>query len=146
MTHTLTTLTKLMIVQEVQEDARGTTIRFQHGGQGQLVRDTNDATHVGLVRRSQERQHPVGVRFGDGNAITALLRADNDVPTQVWEEGPDRVQVLFQGHDGVFCLKRDHAEFDRLRALLGETLRQNARVWFIAQKPDLVLLDLLTVE
>ncbi len=114
------------------------------GGHGRLaLRDTNYAIHLRLARRSQERQHPVGVSFGEGQAITALIRADNDVPTLVREEDPDRVQVLFLGHDGVFRLKRDHPAFDRLRVLLGEALRQKARVWFIAQKRDLALLDVL---
>jgi len=63
-----------------------------------------------------------------------------------FSSNPDRVQVLFAGHDGVFRLKRDHPGFDRLRALLGEAVRENARVWFIAQKRDLALLDVLPTE
>jgi hypothetical protein len=51
--------------------------------------------------------------------------------------------VLFQGHDGVFRLRPEHPESARLRAELDEALRQKARVWFIAQKPDLALLDVL---
>jgi hypothetical protein len=45
----------------------------------------------------------------------------------------------------VFRLKRDHPGFDRVRAWLDEALRLKARVWFIAQKPDLALLDVLPV-
>src|SRR5271157_4060629 len=144
MTETLTTLARLLFVQEIQEDPSGAALGFHEGGHGRLaLRDTNYATHLRLARRSQERQHPVGVSFGEGQAITALILADNDVPTLVREEDPDRVQVLFVGHDGVFRLKRDHPAFDRLRTLLGEALRQKARVWFIAQKRDLALLDVL---
>ncbi len=88
-------------------------------------------------------QLPVGLSIGDGHAITELTPADNDVPAQLWEEGADRVRVLFQGHDGVFCLKADHPEFARIRSLLDEALRQKARAWFVAQKPDLALLDVL---
>jgi hypothetical protein len=96
-----------------------------------------------LARRSQERRHPVGVSFGDGQTITEVLRADNDIPMQMIEEGPDGARILFQGHDGVFPLKPDHPESARLRDLLEEAIRQKARVWFIAQKPDLALLDVL---
>jgi len=144
MAETLTTVARLLIVRKIQEDASGATLGFQEGGHGHLaLGDTNYAIYLRLARRSQERQHPVGVSFGDGQAITALIRADNDVPTLVGEEDPDCVQVLFAGHDGVFRLKRDHPGFDRLRALLGEAVRENARVWFIVQKRDLAVLDVL---
>ncbi|HKI31607.1 MAG TPA: hypothetical protein VKA46_07045 [Gemmataceae bacterium] len=144
MAETLTTLSKLAIVQDIQEDASGAALHFHDGGHGRLsLPDTNYTYHLQLARRSQERQHPVGVRFGEGSAIMALARADNDVPMHIGEEEADRVVVLFQGHDGVFHLKRDHPEFDRLRALLDEAQRQKGRVWFIAQKPDLALLDAL---
>jgi hypothetical protein len=140
----LTTLTRLLVLQEVQEDATGAMIDFQQGCRGRLVgRDANYARHLGLARRTQSRRHPVGVTFGEGNTITELIRADNDVPAQLGEENGDRVCVLFQGHDGVFHLKADHPEFARIRAQLGEALRQKARIWFIAHKPDLALMDVL---
>ena len=139
-----TTIMRLLIVQEIQADENGTALRFQEGSYGHLaVHDANYATHLRLARRSHERQHPVGVRFGGGKTITELMRADNDVPLQSWEEDAEGARVLFQGHDGVFCLRRDHPEFARIRALLSEAIRQQARVWFIAQQPDLALLDAL---
>jgi hypothetical protein len=144
MVKALTTGTRLRVVREVHEDESGAAIRFQQGGQGHLaLGDANYATHLRLARRSQERQHPVGVTFGEGQTITEIIRADNDVPSHLWEEEPGQARVLFQGHDGVFRLRPDHPESARLRAELGESLRQKARVWFIAQKPDLALLDVL---
>lgn len=144
MAEALTTLTRLLIVREIQEDESGATLRFQQGGHGHLtLGDANYAAHLRLARRSQERQHPVGVSFGEGYAITELIRADNDFPMELWDEGSDRVQVLFQGHDGVFHIKPDHPESARLRAALGEAVQRKARVWFIAQKPDLALVDVL---
>ena len=103
-------------------------------------------TQVRLVWRSQEPRHPVGVRFGAGQAIREVMRADNDVPMQIWQEDPSGLRVLFQGHDGVFCLRFDHPEFARIRAVLDEAIRQEARVWFIAQESDLALLDGLPVD
>ena len=89
MAETLTTLTRLLIVREIQEDASGAVLRFREGGEGRLaLRDAGYATLLRLARRSQERQHPVGVSFGEGQAITELIRADTDVPTQFWEEAP----------------------------------------------------------
>ncbi len=144
MVKALTTGTTLRVVREVHEDESGAALRFQQGGQGRLaLGDANYATHLRLARRSQERQHPVGVNFGEGQTITEISRADNDVPSQLWEEGPGQARVLFQGHDGVFCVRPEHPDSARLRAALGEALRQKARVWFIAQKPDLALLDVM---
>jgi prepilin-type processing-associated H-X9-DG protein len=138
----LTTLTRLLIVREVQENTGGAVVRFQDEDQGRLdLRDPNYKTYLRLAQRSQERQHPVGVSIGDGQVITELIRADNDVPMQLLEQDRDCARVLFQGHDGVFRLRGDHPESDRIRALLGEALRQRTRVWFLAQKPDLSLLD-----
>ena len=147
MVKTLITGTKLWVVREVHEDESGAALRFQQGGQGRLAfGDANYATHLRLAHRSQERQHPVGVTFGEAQTITEVIRADNDVPSELWEEEPGQARVLFQGHDGVFHLRPEHPESARLRAELGEALRQKARVWFIAQKSDLALLDVLLAD
>jgi len=139
-----TTLAKLLIVREIQEGASGAALHFQEGGRWYLtLSDANYATHLRLARRSQERQHPVGVRFGEGQTVAELLRADNDVPTKLLEEGSDHGRVFFQGHDGVFRLQPDHPESNRIRGLLGEAIRRKGRVWFIAQKADLALLDVM---
>ena len=142
MAEAVTALTRLLIVREIQEEESGATLCFQQGGQGHLARgDANYGAYLRLARRSRERQHPLGVSFGEGNAVTELLRADNDVPTELGEEDAGHRRVFFQGHDGVFRIKAEHPEAARLRGVLDEALRQKARVWFIAQKPDLVLLD-----
>jgi hypothetical protein len=146
MAGTLTTSARLLTVREIQEDAGGAALRFREGGHGRLaIRDANYGTYLRLARRSQERQHPVGVTFGEGEAITELIRADNDVPAEFCEEDTEPARVFFQGHDGVFRLRPDHPESDRIRTQLGVALRQKARVWFIAQKPDLALLDIMPV-
>jgi hypothetical protein len=144
MVEALTTRTRLLVVREIQEDESGAELHFQQGSHGCLdLSDASYATHLRLARRSQERQHPIGVSFGEGSTITELIRADNDVPLQLREEDPDRARVHFQGHDGIFCLNRDHPEFARISALVRDALRQEAGVWFIAQKPSLSLLDVL---
>jgi hypothetical protein len=144
MSEALTTVTRLLFVGEVREDEGGATLRFQDGARGRLtLGHPNYATQLRLARHGQERRHPVGVSLGEGHAITDLSRADNDVPAQLWEDGPGQARVLFQGHDGVFCLKQDHPESARLRAVLGDALRQKTRVWFVAQRSDLTLLDVL---
>ncbi len=144
MVKALTTGTTLQVVREVHEDESGAALRFLQGGHGRLaLGDANYATHLRLARRSQERQHPIGVTFGEGQAITEIIRTDNDVPSQLWEEEPGQARVLFQGHDGVLRLRPEHPESARLRAESGEALRQKAHVWFIAQKTDLALLDVL---
>ncbi len=144
MVEALTIRTRLLVVREIQEDEGDVELRFQQGSHGRLdLHEANSATYLRLALRSHERQHPVGVTFGEGDTIAELIRADNDVPLQLWEEEPDRVRVHFQGHDGVFCLKRDHPEFTRISMLVGDAIRQKVRVWFVAQKPALALLDVL---
>jgi hypothetical protein len=144
MAEALTTLTKLLIVREIQEDASGAVLHFQEGGHARLALSEADyAAHLRVAQRSKERQHPVGVRYGEEYTIAELLRADNDVPTQVLAEEPTGGRVFFEGHDGVFRLQPDHPESDRIRALLDEAIRRKARVWFIAQKADLALLDVM---
>src|SRR5262245_11187984 len=143
MAETVTTLTRLAIVREIQEDEGGATLQFLQGGQGCLaLGDANYEPHLRLARRSQERQHPLGIRFGEGRIIAELIRADNDVPAELCEDSTG-VRVLFQGHDGVFRLKTDHPESARLRAMLDEAVQRKARLWFLAQKPDLLLMDIL---
>jgi hypothetical protein len=83
------------------------------------------------------------VRFADTHTIAGLIRADNDVPAQLREDVPDAVRVFFQGHDGVFCLKNDRPDSVRIRTVLREALAQKVPVWFIADNPDLTLLDVL---
>ncbi len=137
-------LSQLAIVREIQENDSGAKLYFQQGRQGRLAHgDANYETNLRLARRSQERQLPVGVRFGEGESIAELIRADNDVARELCEEDADGVRVVFQGHDGIFHLKASHPESARLRACLGEAIRRKGRLWFLAQNPDLALLDIL---
>lgn len=137
-----TVLTRLLVVRDIQEDDNGALLRFQEGAEGRLDQDdANYATYLRLVRRSQERQHPLGVGFGNGQAITELMRADNDVPSKVWQDGPGPTRLLFEGHDGVYLLRHDHPESSRIRGLLEQATRQRARIWYVARKSDLALLD-----
>lgn len=90
MAQALTTVTRLRVVREIQEDDSGATIHFKNGAHGRLAkRDASYPTHLRLAQRSRERQHPVGVNFGEGSAIAELIRADNDVPLQLYNESSD---------------------------------------------------------
>src|SRR5207248_10910194 len=96
-----TTVPSLLIVREIQPGESGATLHFQQGNYGHLaLNDPNYATYLRMARQSQERQHPLGVAFGEDAAILRLIRADNDVPGQLADESPGRTRVLFQGHDG----------------------------------------------
>ena len=119
-------------------------LRKQAGGSGdQLV---GLGPEPGEHARLGDADGPIGVTFGEGQTIMDVIRADNDVPSQVWEEEPGQARVLFQGHDGVFRLRPEHPESTRLRAELDQALPRKARVWFIAQKPDLALVDVLPAD
>jgi hypothetical protein len=145
MIKSLKTLPRLLIPQDVQEDDGGATLHFHQGIHGRLARgDADYETFLRLAQRCQERQHPVGVRFGEGQTIVELIRADNDIPTEVCGDAAG-VRVLFQGHDGVFRLKDDHPELTRLRVGLSHAIQCKARIWFIVQKSDQSLLDILPI-
>ncbi len=143
MSEMLSTLARLMIVEAITENADGATLAFQGGGQGRLSSgETGYPKNLRLARRSHASQYPVGVRFGEGDVVAALVRADNDVPTKISGENADCVQVFFEGHDGIFQLRREHSDFDRMRSLLSDATQRRTRVWFIAEKSELALLDL----
>ncbi len=144
MAEAVTTLARLRVVQEIQEDDAGAVTPFPaRDSQPHRPERRKLLDPFAAARRSQERQHPVGVILGEGDTVTELVRADNDVPARLWEEEADHVQVLFQSHDGLFRLKADQPEYARVRALLDEAVQQKARVWFVAQKGDLSLVDVL---
>ncbi len=142
MAEAVTTQMRLRVVRDLQENEAGATLELQDGARAHLPRrDPTYARHLRLARRSQERQHPVGVSIGANDAITELSRADNDIPLALAPESSGATRVLFQGHDGVFQLKADHPDHSRIGAVLSEAVRTQSAVWFLADKPDLVLLD-----
>lgn len=142
MTEALVTVTRLFVVQDILEDDEGATLRFEQGEHGRLSRrDPQYTSDLERARRSKERHHPVGVTFGEGRAITELSRADSDIPARVEDEDGGDARVFFQGHDGIFQVRRDRQDFARLRALLTKAIREKARVWFVTRGPELTLQD-----
>ncbi len=142
MAEALTSLVTLLVIRDIEEDATGAALRFEGGTEGRLVvQDPGYARSLKLARRSRERSQPVGGNFGERHAITEVLRADNGVPLQVSDLGSEARLVLFQGQDGVFRLRPDHPQAERLRGVLEEAIRGRKPVWFVAHRPDLVLLD-----
>src|SRR4029077_9665651 len=81
--------------------------------------------------------------FGEGSTIEEVVRADNDVPLELSADTPGPIRVAFQGHDGVFRLQPDHPEAKRIRTTLDAAIRQQARVWFVAAKSNLALVDVV---
>jgi len=138
---------KLVIVREIKEEDFGATLKSREGINARIPRtDVNYASYLRLAERSSERQHPIGVLFDETATTCKLVRADNDVPTQLLDEESGGARVLFEGHDGVFRIRPDDPQSAHLRALLGEAIKQHLRVWFIVRKPDLALLDVLPAE
>jgi len=139
-----TSHTRLRVVRDIQQDDSGATVHFQDTSHGRLAaHDANYVAYLRLARRSQERQHPVGVTFAEGSTIAEVLRADNDVPLELSADAPGPIRVAFQGHDGVFRLKPDHPEAKRIRTTLDAAIREQARVWFVAAKSNLALVDVV---
>jgi hypothetical protein len=145
-----TFMMKLLVVRKIKQGDNETTITFEQGQNALLstnyVNQEDYQYYLRLAKRSRERQHPVGVDLDQSNIIVGMARADNDFPMQLQEYDQEKMQVLFQGHDGIFYLRRDHPDFNRLLQVLNQSIRNRNRVWFVAEKPRLFLIDIIPVE
>jgi hypothetical protein len=101
--------------------------------------------YIKLINHALTRKHPIGLLISKDNKIIEVQRADNDVVDNVIRD-KNTVKILFMGHDGIFFLDYDHPHFDLLYARLNKSKADSQRVWFIAQLPDLKLLDLIMDE
>jgi hypothetical protein len=136
---------KLVFVIGIQKQTGATLVQFQGGQSGKL---SPEAAHydyyLRLAQRSLERKHPVGVAFDkSGDTISEVARADSDFVSNLVERDRERIEVHFQGHDGIFFLRRDHPEFPRISVALKTSMQANKRVWFVAKKPHLLLDDVI---
>ena len=140
-------LLRLLITESLQESTAGATIIFQTGEKGRLSRNHKDyQSHLLLLQRSVERQHPVGVRIGSTGEIAEIVRANNDFVAFLTEESENTVKVGFHGHDGIAYLERQHPRFDTIERDLQRSLKEKKRIWFVWRLPWLMLEDVMLVE
>src|SRR5687767_6364655 len=138
---------KLLVVKEIQKTDAEVVILFVSDQKGRLASDHKDFDYfLRLAERSLQRQHPVAVSLTRPDKIVELARADNDIPAQFVEHDRDRMKVMFQGHDGIFYLRRDHPEFKRIGEVLQQSIKDKKRVWFVAEKPKLLIADVIKFE
>jgi hypothetical protein len=137
----------LLIVEEIQKNETEVVLRFVTGQKGRLATDHKDFDYfMRLAQRSLDRKHPVAVSMAKPDKIVELARADNDIPAQFSEHDKERMKVVFQGHDGIFYLRRDHTEFKRISEALQQSIKEKKRVWFVAEKPSLLIKDVIRFE
>ena len=147
MSEALGLILKLLVVKEIQKKDAGSAIIFQEGQSGSLPSSIKDYDYLlKLAYRSLERQHPVAVSLNKQGQITEMARADNDFPTQFIDNDKERMKVVFQGHDGTFFLRKDHPDFKKLSDVFHQAIKEKYRVWFVAQKPQLSLIDVIRIE
>jgi hypothetical protein len=140
-------LLRLVVAKRIQESAAGATIIFQTGQEARLSRNHQDYQYyLTLVRESVERQYPVGVRIDSSGDIGEIARADNDFVAFLAEGRASAVKVMFQGHDGIAYLERQHPRFDNIERDLNRSLKEKKRIWFVWRLPRLTLEDTLIVE
>lgn len=134
---------KLLIVKDIQTNPDGSTLLFEEGQKGNLLSNHNRYDYyLVLAQRSLERKHPVGVTLAAPDKIVEMARADNDIATQLTDDGTERIKVWFQGHNGTFFLERNHPDFARLITMLNQSIKKKTRVWFVAKLPLLILEDI----
>jgi|SRR5215469_2301755 len=133
---------KLVIVVGIQKTDSGSVIRFENGESANLLSSNSDYSYyLKLSERSLERKHPIGVGL-KGQEVSEMSRADADIVSHVVDnKQKQRLDVGFQGHDGLFSLQHTHPEFNRIADILNTSLREKKQVWFVAKKPMLVLQD-----
>jgi len=145
-----TFIMKLLVVRKIKQGDHEATITFKEGQNALLstnyVNQEDYQYYLRLARRSRERKHPVGVDLDQSNIIVGMARADNDFPMQLQQYDQEKIQVLFQGRNGIFYLRHDHPDFNRLLQVLNQSIRNKSRVWFVAEKPRLFLIDVIPVE
>lgn len=135
---------RLLVVREIQPSNSDVTILFENGPRSFLSASLkNYGYYLELARKSLDRRCPVGAALTDSGTITEIARADNDVPTQLLVHDKERMAVWFQGHNGIFYLRLDHPEFQRLNDVLKRSISTKGRVWFVARKPGLVIEDVV---
>ena len=137
----------LLVVEDIQKNDAEVVLRFVSGQKGRLATDHKDFDYfMRLAQRSVDRKHPLAVSLVKPDKIVELARADNDIPAQLAEHDKERVKVVFQGHDGIFYLRRDHTDFKRISAVLHQSIKEKKRVWFVAEKPSLLIMDVIRFE
>ena len=140
-------LLRLVIVKSVQESSADAIIIFPMGQKGKLSRNHKDYQYfLKLAQDSLESQHPVGVRVDSAGEIGEIARSDNDFVHFLADESEDKVKVVFQGHDGIAQLERQHPCFDRIKRDLNRSLKEKKRIWFVWRLPRLTLEDVMIVE
>ncbi len=140
-------LLRLLFIKSVQESTGDAIIIFQSGEKGRLSRNHKDYQYyLKLAQESLESQHPVGVRVDSAGGIGEITRSDNDFLHFLADESEDKVKVVFQGHDGIAHLERQHPRFETIERDLHRALKEKKRIWFIWRLPRLTIEDVMIVE
>lgn len=135
---------RLLVVSDIQPGESAIWIGFEGGQRGSLPRDHKDyADYLQLAQRSLETKYPVAVAMGPTGKIVEMESADNDFVKFFAARDAERMEVWFQGHNGIFFLRRDHPGFKQLSEILDQSLKEKRRVWFVARGSRLVLEDVL---
>jgi hypothetical protein len=138
----LVLLLKLMVVSAIQRHGTTATVQFVNGPSAILtLNDRKFEFYLKLAQRSLESRHPIGVAMDDNHRIVEVSGADNDIALEVRDRDKETQEVSFEGHDGIFTLRRDNPEFPRIGEILNASIRDKKRIWFVAKKPLLVIND-----
>jgi len=140
-------LARLLIVKSVRESNADAVIIFKTGKKGKLSRNHKDYQYfLKLAQESLESQHPVGVRVDSAGEIGEIVRSDNDFVAFLAEASGDKIKVVFEGHDGIAYLERQHPRFDTIQRDLRHALKEKKRIWFVWRAPRLMIEDVMVVE
>ena len=147
MSEALVLILTLLTVKQIDLQPTEAVVFFVEGQTGRISTAHKDYDYyLKLAQRSLERQHPVGVNITTQGQIVEVARADNDFSTAILEADQERMKVIFKGHDGTYYLLKNNPRFNQLSEILRQSIQDDSRVWFVAQKPRLIIMDVIKTK
>jgi hypothetical protein len=129
----------IQIVRAIQSSNGALTITLANGLVARLPPD--DADRDRMLRAAEDslrEDSPVGVLLGGEERVLELSPARETAVASIREdEDRSRLAVWFWEYSPVCYLTRDHPEFDRIRALLEQSVASGSRIW-LANRMHLV--------
>jgi len=144
MNEALVLLLTLLTVKQIDTQPNGAVVTFAEGQSGRvLATHKNYDYYLRLANDSLKEQEPIGISLTAKGQIVEIEDADSDIPTSMIDVDQERVQIIFQGHAGIYYLLKNNPRFKQLSELLHQSIQDKTRVWFVAQHPWLNLMDVI---
>ena len=137
-------ITNLYFINDIHSSAQNLKIQLQNGKVVTLSR--LNKSYEGFVEKiigASKSKFPIGLTISADNEIIDIRYADNDFVMEIASKNNNTFVIQFQGHDGYFFLHHGDPKFEEIFDVLKKAKIGSKRVWFIAQLPQLTILDVI---